>query len=135
MELSDFLAQVLDNIHDFGGLSWIGKVAIIVALLIGSMKVTALNNLLWNKLGKFKAWLAPVLGLVGGVLSLIASGTPLTLASLMAYMSAGAGAVILVELLEMVKIIPGIGPIWLSLIDVLEKVLGGQKKPELPPSA
>lgn len=121
----DFFAQVLQAIHDFGGLPWVGKIALIVALVIASMKVSFLDDLVWNRLGKFQAWLAPVLGLVGGILGLAVSGQPFSWARAFAYMSAGAGAVILHELLDTAKAIPGLGPIWVQVIAVIEGVLGG----------
>lgn len=117
--MQDFLNQVLSVIQGFGGLSFMLKASAIITLTIASMKVTALNQLIWSKLGSFQAWLAPILGLVAGILSIGSSG-PLTLAKIFAYMSAGAGAVVLHELLDTIKAVPGLGAIYVSIINVIE---------------
>lgn len=121
----DFLSQVLQAIQGFGGLSWMLKVAAVVTLVIASMKVSVLNQLLWSKLGAAQAWVAPILGLVGGILSLSAGGHSITLQAVLAYVSAGAGAIILHELLDTVKAIPGLGSIYVQIINAIEGALGG----------
>lgn len=119
-----FFSQVLSFVKQFGGLPWVLKVAGIAAILISTMKVSVLRELIWDKLGNAKVWAAPLLGLLFGVASL---GSNLNWASALAYVSAGAGAIILHELLDSVKGIPGIGSIWLSIIEVIQKILGGKK--------
>lgn len=118
----DFLTQVLNAIKELGGMSWMAKVSTITLLLVASMKVSFLNDLLWNKLGAFKAWAAPILGLVAGILSVLISGG--SLATVFAYVTAGAGAIILHELLDTIKATPGIGPIVIGIIEIIEKFLG-----------
>lgn len=118
-------SQVLTFIKQFGGLPWVLKIAGISAILISTLKVSAIREITWDKLGNAKVWAAPILGLVFGILSL---GTDLTWASALAYVSAGAGAIIFHELLDSLKGIPGIGSIWVSIIDVIQTVLGGKKK-------
>lgn len=120
-----FFSQTLTFIKQFGGLPWVLKIAGISAILISTLKVSAIRELTWDKLGNAKVWAAPVLGLIFGVLSL---GTNLTFASALAYISAGAGAIILHELLDSIKAIPGIGSIWVSIIDVIQSLLGGKKQ-------
>lgn len=122
---NDFLMLVLQTISNLGGLPWVLKISAIITLVIAAMKVSLLNDLLWSKLGDFKAWAAPILGLLGGILALTASGQPITMASLLAYLSAGAGAIILHELLDTVKSIPGLGDIWVNIINIIQKALGG----------
>lgn len=119
-----FFTQVLTFVKQFGGLPWVLKVAGIAAILISTLKVSVLRELIWEKLGNAKAWAAPLLGLIFGITSL---GSDLTWASALAYMSAGAGAIILHELLDSVKTAPGIGSVWLSIIEVIQKILGGKK--------
>lgn len=121
----DFLDQVVQAAKVFGGLPEVLKIASIVTILIASMKVSFLNDLVWSKLGAAKSWVAPLLGLVAGLLGLGAGGQPITLASAFAYMAAGAGAVILHELLDSIKAIPGLGPQYVAFIELVEKVLGG----------
>lgn len=123
--IEGFFSQTLTFIKQFGGLPWVLKIAGISAILISTLKVSAIRELTWDKLENAKVWAAPILGLIFGVLSL---GTDLTLASALAYISAGAGAIILHELLDSIKAIPGIGSIWVSIINVIQSLLGGKKQ-------
>lgn len=122
---ADFLTQVLQYIQSWGGLSMFLKVAGAITLIVASMKVTYLNTLIWSKLGAAKVYVAPVLGLVAGVLGIGNGGAAITAASVFAYVSAGAGAVFLHEILDSVKAIPGIGAIYVTIINILEGALGG----------
>lgn len=121
-----FFTQVLTFVKQFGGLPWVLKIAGIAAILISTLKVSVLRELIWDKLGNAKAWAGPLLGLIFGLASL---GSELNWASALAFVSAGAGAIILHELLNTVKAIPGIGSVWLSVIEVIQKILGGKKSP------
>lgn len=120
----DLLSQVLAFVQGFGGLSTLAKISGVIAILIGTMKSSALGPM-WDKLGSFKVWAAPVLGIAYGLMS---QGS-LTWASAFAYLSAGAGAILLAEILDGVKAIPGIGTMWISVIGIVESVL---KKPAEP---
>lgn len=120
----DFLSQVWDVVQSMGGLHWAMKVSAIIVLVIASLKVSFLNDLIWSKLGELKAWIAPVLGIVSGVLLLLAQGQ-LSLPGVFAYFSAGVGALALHELLDTIKSVKGIGPVYVGLIDAIEKALGG----------
>jgi prepilin signal peptidase PulO-like enzyme (type II secretory pathway) len=122
--IEGFFSQTLTFIKQFGGLPWVLKIAGISAILISTLKISVLREFTWDKLGNAKVWAAPVLGLVFGIAS---QGTAITLSSALAYISAGAGAIILHELLESVKAIPGIGSVWLSIIGVIQSLLGGKK--------
>lgn len=124
---TDFLSMVLAYIQSFGGISWMLKVSGIITLIIASMKVSFLKDLIWSKLEGFQAWLAPVLGIILGIVSLSETGQ-LTLAGLLAYFAAGAGSVVLHELLDTIKAIPGLGPIYIAIINAIESALGGDKK-------
>lgn len=129
----EFLNQVLTAIKAFGGLSTVAKISTIILIIISSMKVSFLNQLLWSKLGEAKVWVAPLLGLVGGILDLGLNGTPITLASVMAYVAAGAGAILLHELLDSLKAVPGIKDVYIKAIDFIKKILGGKPStPKLP---
>lgn len=127
--VQDFAGQVLEAISKFGGLNWMGKIALLITLIISTMKVTAIRQMFWDKLGAAKAWAAPILGLILGILTL-AMGGHLTLAGVLAWVSAGAGALILHELLDSLKKIPGLGAMWVSFIDLVMGYLGAEKKPE-----
>lgn len=121
----DFFAQVMEAIKSFGGLSFMLKIAAIVTLIVSSMKVSFLNKMVWSKLGSAQTWLAPILGLIAGLLSLGAGGHAITLAAIFAYVSAGSGAIVLHELLDSLKSIPGIGAGFVAIISMIESVLGG----------
>jgi len=138
LSAQDFLSQVFTMIKQLGGLGWMAKIAAIITVVVSSMKVSFLNDLVWSKLGAAKAWVGIALGLVAGLLAQF-SGVPFSLPALFAYMIAGGGATLLHELLDTVKSIPGIGPVWVSVINFLESNLGGPAasapQPPAPPAA
>ncbi len=115
------ISAVSTVIQNFGGLSWSLKIACIVLLIIAFMKVSFLSSF-WAKLGSFQAYAAPILGLVLGVLTLSVGG-PITLAGVLAYLAAGSGAILLHELLDTIKAIPGLGAAYVGIIDAIESVL------------
>lgn len=117
-----FFDQVLSSVKAFGGMPWMLKVATVMVLVLSSMKVSFLAPL-WAKLGALQSWAGMLLGLVSGILMLGVNGG-FSWAGVAAYMFAGAGAVILHELLDSLKALPGLGPIWVSLIDLFEKIPG-----------
>lgn len=118
----DFLSQVLDAIKDFGGIPMVLQISVIIMLIISSMKVSLLRDLIWDRLGVLKAWVPPFLGLAAGLLGLAGDGS-LTFAEAFAYMSAGAGAIILHELLNTIKAIPGLGKVYIQVIDLIQLAL------------
>lgn len=122
-----------DTIHAWGGLGWQLKIAAVILLLVASMKVSFLSKY-WDKLGEAQALLAPALGLVGGILEL-AYQHAISLPGALAYLSAGAGALLLHELLDAVKAIPGLGAGYVALISAVEGALGGSSNggPQEPP--
>lgn len=109
VSLGDWLTQTFAAIKALGGTTWVAKVAAITAIITGSMKVTLLKELIWNKLKGFQILVAPTLAMIGGVVSLWASGATPTWSQISAYMLAGFGAVLLKDLLENLKQMPGIG--------------------------
>jgi hypothetical protein len=123
--MDQFSIDVLQAIQKFGGMTWLGKVASIVFLVLASMKVSFFNQIFWSKLGRLQPWMAPALGLLAGILAPAVTGEAWTLSGALAYMAAGSGAIILHELLGLIKVIPGIGPVWIKVIEVLESVTGG----------
>ncbi len=122
LPLADFFTQVLAAVQGFGGLPWMAKISTIIMLLVGSMKVTFLRGLIWDRLGAAKAWVAPVMALIAGIINM----ETITLPGVLAYMGAGAGAIILHQLLDLVKAIPGISSFWIAVIDIIAKVTGGK---------
>lgn len=118
----EFFKQVLATLQSFGGMYPTVKLSGIIMLVIASMKVTYLNTLIWSKLGQLQIWVAPLLGLLAGVLAL---GKDLTPASALAYATVGAGAVFIHEVFDLIKAIPGIGPFYIFIINMIEGSLGG----------
>jgi hypothetical protein len=134
ISLADFLSQVTDTITALGGMSTMMKISAIIVLVIASMKVSGLSSL-WAKLGEAQVWVAPILGLIAGVLGLGAGGVPVTWKLIAAYVLAGGGAVFLHEILDSVKAIPGLGPVYVKAIELAEKALGGAQVPTMAPAA
>lgn len=118
----DQLKAILDAVQKFGGAPWVMKIALICLILTALMKVSFLQPL-WAKLGAFQAMVAPLLAAIGGIISM----SPITLPGVLAYLSAGAGAIVLHELLDASKGIPGIGAGYVSAINFVEGILGAPK--------
>jgi hypothetical protein len=115
-----FFQQVLKYIQDFGGLTWAGKVAGGIFILTGAMKVSFLDKV-WNFLGAYRPLVPLVLSLIAGIVNLaIDPGTEITWAGVMAYVTAGAGSMIIASLLEMVKAMPGLGATTIKIIEFLQ---------------
>lgn len=129
---SDFLSQVFAYVKGLGGISFMLKISGLITLIIASMKVSFLNNLIWSKFGNFKAFVAPLLSLIIGVISLGAGGAHITFAAIGAYLFSGGGAVILHEILDTLKAIPGIGPVYVSFINWVSSSLGGNSNSSNP---
>lgn len=128
VQLGDWLKSVLDL---FGGLgqyvNWQLKAVAIIFVVIGSFKVSALAPL-WEKLGKGKAFVAPILGVVASLLAVWGSNvSAFSWSAAFIAISTGAGALALADLFDAVKKWPGVGPVVVSIITVLEKLL---KKPQ-----
>jgi hypothetical protein len=125
--VTDWLGQLLTTVKDFlsSSMTWQVKLAALIALIVSSMNVTLLKSWVWDKLGNFKIWLAPALGLVAGVLNALNGGS---WGDVWQYVAAGGGAVFVHEILDLVKLIPGIGSMWINLINMIENipVIGAQ---------
>ena len=124
----DFLTQLFNAVKAFGGLGALGKLALVISLVIGSMRVTFLAPL-WDKLpGAVKPWMAPLLAALVGFLSL----SKFDGATLLAFMMTGGGSVLLDNVLDGIKSIPGIGAGIVALINFLEAlpVIGKGQAPK-----
>lgn len=117
MDINDLFAQLWALIQAFPSLPAAGKISGIILLLISLIK-SSLVAPLWEKLGSWKVVIAPALGLVAGVLAI----HPLSFASLWQGLLGGVLAMGLHQLLDAIKVIPGIGPVYLKVIDVLETI-------------
>jgi hypothetical protein len=112
--------------NQMGGAGTMLTISGVLTLLIASLKVSALSPL-WDKLGPARVLAAPVLALGAGIAGLGANGAPVTLALVLAYVSAGAGSIILHQVLDALKAVPGVGGVFCSGIEVVERLLGGTK--------
>lgn len=120
---ADFFSQVWTVITGFGGMGFMMKFSAVITVIIASMKVSFARPL-WDKLGYFKALVTPILSLILGIISLAVAGK-VTLAALAAYLFSGGGAIILHEVLDQIKAIPGLSPVYLNMIAFFSKILGG----------
>lgn len=127
---SAFIDQVANALKSFGGAPTMVKITIILMLVVGSMKSTILRKLVWDRLGKAKVWVAPILGILAGILEPLLTGQKITLQNVSLFMTSGLGAVLLFNLLESLKGIPKLGPLYVSLINFIESLLGGKSKEE-----
>lgn len=101
---------------------WALKVSAVIMVVIASMKVDFINRDIWDHFGKYKALVAPLLGLIGGLLAQAINGS-FSIQSVLAYMAAGSGAILLHEILDWVKAWPGIGPMYAGLIGIVENLI------------
>lgn len=117
-----FFQRVFDYIAQFGGLNWAGKVAGGIFLLIGAMKVSFLSKV-WDFFGEYKPLVPLVLSMIAGIISLgVDPNYQITWAAVTAYIVSGAGAIILNSILDFIKAIPGLGPLWVSAIEFLQLI-------------
>lgn len=122
---ADFFAQVLQAIQKIGGVGKLMAISLVLTLLVSSTKVSFLNELVWSKLGALQVFVAPVLSAIAGVLGLGSNGAPLTLALVFAYLLSGGGAVYIHQVLDALKALPGLGSMYVALIEIVSKALGG----------
>lgn len=117
LPVDQFFNQVIELVKSFGGIPWTMKIAGIIMLIIATMKVTFLRPL-WDKLGWIKGFVAGILGLIAGVL-MLSKENMLSFPGVVAYMFSGMGAVVLHQMLDALKQIPGIGPVYVQIIDFI----------------
>lgn len=120
--INDWLGQVLEFFKTAKDASGIMKASGIVFLLVGLMKVSKLS-FIWDSFGKFKPFVAPVLALIGAVLSQVASGGKVDLSIIILALTHGAGSLALADLFDALKKVPGISKIVLAIIELIEKIL------------
>ena len=123
----DFIKLLITDIKNFKSASLMLKISMIIMLIIGFTKVSIVRPL-WDKLGKAKVWAAPLLSLIGAFASTVMTGEKLTASVIFTFLVSGAGAVALYELLDSIRAIPGIGAVYIAIIDFLKSILGGAPK-------
>lgn len=131
---SDFLEQTIQVLTVMGGLPGMAKISAIIMLVIASLKVSVLDKTVWSKLGAAQVYVAPVLGLLYGLITLSA-GQPLTTPMVVAYLFSGGGAVFLHEIMDSVKQLPGLGVLYVAAISFAERLPGGSSSDGPPPAA
>ncbi len=133
VQLDGLIKMIVDLFGSFDGfVNWQLKAAAIIVILIAAWRVSALS-FLWDKLGSAKAWLAPLLSLIAAIFTTWGSGLAAgswewTISNIFLTLTTGAAAMAIANLLKSVKAIPGLGSVWVSVIEVLEKLLGKKKQ-------
>ncbi len=117
--ISDMFGYAVALFHDWKGLTSQAKIASVIFLIVGATKNSALAPH-WDKIAKqYKPWVAPFLSLVATLVMV----RPLTLESFLAAMATGAAAGYAANLLDLVKTIPGVGKLVVSIIDIVGAIL------------
>ena len=124
MELGTFMSQLWATIQSLGTLSPLLQVAAVITVLISAWKTSAFQPL-WTKLGKLQAYVAPVLAILFAIVTSLASGGTLSLATVFSALVVGLTSVGFHELLEAIKSAPWIGKQWAQVITWFESLLGG----------
>lgn len=124
LSLAEFVAQVIRTSETIGNLPTMLQISAIIMLVVSSLKVTVLRRLIWERLGAGQVLVAPMLGLIAGLVGLGTAGGPVTLPIVLTYVMAGGGAVFLHELLDALKALPGVGMAYIHAIEMIERALG-----------
>jgi hypothetical protein len=119
--LPQFLSDVGTFIQSCGGLSAWAIAAGSITLLIGAFKCSYFSPL-WEKLGNFKTYAPLILALIAGIIQLKADNN-FSGASVFAWLTVGAGAAILHDLLDGVKSIPGLSGVYKTIITLTQAAL------------
>lgn len=120
--MEELLAQTLEYFKQASTLSGMAEASAIIFLLIGFVKSSALS-FIWDKLGKYKAFVAPVLAIAGAITNEFASTGKISLQVGLLALSHGMGALAIAELFDAVKGIKGLGKVQLMVLGLIEKVL------------
>lgn len=115
-----WIADAIAAVRGMGGSSGLAIASAIIALVVSLFKVPFFRDKIWDKL-KFnqKAAVPLVLALVGGLVKL----DHITLGGVVAYLGAGAGAIILYEIIDVVKLSDGINATVKAVLGFLQGIL------------
>jgi hypothetical protein len=127
MSLMDLINQAVLDFGTLKGLQGqaltIAIVAIIVRVLLSTMKVSVIRQKLWDKLSvEVKAIVPPALGLIAAILAI----QPLTPASVLLGVTSGALAIPLHHLLKAIESLPKINASVKLVVSIAAKILGGK---------
>lgn len=117
--LMAFIMEVLQAVSGWKDMPVQFVLAGVVALLVSSLKVEFLRKYLWDKLGAFKVFVAPVLSLLGALLVV----DPFTWSTFWSALTTGAGAIALYEILKALKEFPGISPLVNKIIEFISNFI------------
>ena len=119
--LPQFLSQVGTFIESCGGMGAWTCAAGAIMLVIASFKCSYFAPA-WEKLGNFKTYVPLLLALVAGLIQLKAEDK-FSAAGVFSWLTVGAGAAILHDLLDGVKSIPGLSAIYKTIITLAQAAL------------
>jgi hypothetical protein len=126
-DITSLLGQLLSLIEGLGSMSPQAKIAAVVLFLTAVWNSSFLQPY-WAALGNAQTLVGPVLGLVSGILSV----SPLSWSSVWTGVYGGSLAVLVIALLNAVKVLPGIGPVYVSVINFIENLLGSPSPEPAP---
>lgn len=121
MEFEMLISQVVLQASSASVPSY-AKISGLVLLLVSFAK-TSFAQPLWDKLGNAKILVAPILSIIIAIVSI----HPFSFSALYDSLLGGALAVATHELLDKMKLLPGVGPGYIKLISFFEKMLKSPK--------
>jgi hypothetical protein len=119
----EIFGQVTELFSDSKGLSYQYKIATALFLIVGLFKNSMMKPL-WDKLGKFKPLVAPLLSLIAFLFMV----QPFTFSTFVAAITTGAAAGYFSQVLDALKTFPKIGYVAAVISDVVGKVF---KRPQV----
>ncbi|GAB1376784.1 hypothetical protein MASR1M48_16360 [Lactococcus petauri] len=120
--MEELLNQTLEFFKNSSGLSGMAEASAIIFLIVGFVKSSALS-FIWDKLGKFKPFAAPVLAIAGAITNEFAATGKISLQVALLALGHGMGALAIAELFDAFKGVKGLGKVQLMVIGLMEKLL------------
>jgi len=120
--VGEIFIEVVRLFQDGKGLSYQYKISGILFILVAIFKNSALQPH-WEKLDKFKPFIAPLLSLVAFLFMV----QPFTIETLIAAITTGAAAGYFSQIIDALKTIPSVGSFVTFLSDIIGKLF---KKPQ-----
>lgn len=121
------IAKISAYIARFAAADSLTKVLLGILCILALVKTSFLRSVVgWDKMSQNAKVFVPLgMALVAGIIDLKVSTGHLVLRDVLAYVTgAGGGAILVHQLLDGVKALPGIGSVWVVLIEILGKALG-----------
>jgi hypothetical protein len=118
MDIGALFSQLYAFITGFATMSTAAKISGIVLLIIAIMKSSFLAPV-WAKLGNLQVLVAPVLAIAVSMVAI----QPFTWATFSQSLISGTVAIGVHQLLDGIKTIPGLGSIYISVINFFESIL------------